>query len=97
MALSVVLGASLGISPLWAIAAESDVEQTLRDYQQRLEKLEQQQVESSLTQPERLRINGFLSAGMSRAEADTTLGDDGHLYTSPSPRDRTRSRMPASA
>ena len=76
-ALSVVLGASLGISPLWAIAAESDVEQTLRDYQQRLEKLEQQQVESSLTQPERLRINGFLSAGMSRAEADTTLGDDG--------------------
>ena len=47
-ALSVVLGASLGISPLWAIAAESDVEQTLRDYQQRLEKLEQQQVESSL-------------------------------------------------
>ena len=75
--LSVLLGASLGAVPLWAGAADSDVEQTLREYQQRLEKLEQQQVESSLTQPERLRINGFLSAGMSRAEADTTLGEDG--------------------
>ncbi|MEQ3725188.1 hypothetical protein [Alcanivorax sp.] len=76
-ALSVVLGASLGISPLWAGAAESDVEQTLRDYQQRLEALEQQQLDSELKEPDKLRINGFLSAGMSRAEADTSLGENG--------------------
>ena len=74
-ALSVMLGASLSASPAWAQTSESDVQQRLQDYEQRLEQLEKQQFDNTLSDAaDRIRINGFLSAGMSRAEVDTTSG-----------------------
>jgi hypothetical protein len=79
-ALSVMLGASLSASPLWAQTPESDVQQRLRDYEERLEQLEKQQFNSTLNDAgERIRINGFLSAGMSRAEVDTTSGSASYI------------------
>ncbi|MCG8394137.1 MAG: OprO/OprP family phosphate-selective porin [Pseudomonadales bacterium] len=78
-ALSVMLGASLSVGPVWADTSESDVEKKLQDYEQRLEQLEKQQFESQLSEPDRIRINGFLSAGMSRAEADTTAGEAAYI------------------
>ena len=38
-----MLGASLSASPLWAQTPESDVQQRLRDYEERLEQLEKQE------------------------------------------------------
>ena len=43
------------------------------------------------------KLRGVESFGMLCAQTELTLGDDCLLYTSPSPRDRTRSRMPSSA
>ena len=75
-----MLGATLSASPVWAQTPESDVQQTLRDYEQRLEQLEKQQFDNTLNDAaDRIRINGFLSAGMSRAEVDTTSGSASYI------------------
>ncbi len=74
-ALSVVLGASLAAGPLWAQTPESEVQQRLQDYEKRLAQLEEQQYDNAIRNPgDRIKVNGFLSAGMSRAEVDTTAG-----------------------
>lgn len=79
-ALSLVLGASLAVSPAWAEVPESDVQQQLQEYERRLAQLEKQQFENTLRNTgERIKINGFLSAGMSRAEVDTTSGDASYI------------------
>ena len=44
------------------------------------------------TVPEKIQFKGELNIGESNSEYEACL-----LYTSPSPRDRTRSRMPSSA
>ena len=44
------------------------------------------------TVPEKIKFKGELNIGESNSEYEACL-----LYTSPSPRDRTRSRMPSSA
>jgi len=79
-ALSVMLGATLSASPLWAQTPESDLQQRLLDYEQRLEQLEKQQFDNTLDDAaDRIRINGFLSAGVSRAERETTSGSAGYI------------------
>ena len=49
---------------------------------------------NSVTQPMIAEVGNSYSGFLGRAK---TLRDDCLLYTSPSPRDRTRSRMPSSA
>ena len=47
--------------------------------------------------PQKKRINDIEREEIPNMVDNVTLGDDCLLYTSPSPRDRTRSRMPSSA
>ena len=42
-------------------------------------------------------VSEYLAAGLKRGEIVRYFADTCLLYTSPSPRDRTRSRMPSSA
>ncbi|WP_035230486.1 hypothetical protein [Alcanivorax nanhaiticus] len=74
-AFSAALMFGLVTGPVWAETPDSDVEQRLKAYEQRLEQLEQQQLEGALDEEERITINGFLSAGMSIADAPTETGD----------------------
>lgn len=71
---SAALMAALGVSPVWAETASVELEQQLKEYEQRLQRLEQQELEGTINDEDRLTINGFLSAGMSRAEAPTETG-----------------------
>ena len=43
------------------------------------------------------KVAGIVNSYLSELEISCNLYDDCLLYTSPSPRDRTRSRMPSSA
>ena len=56
---------------------DPDIELQLQQYERRLSQLESQQFGSSVD--ERIRINGFISAGMSQANADTTTGEASHI------------------
>ncbi|MCK0153238.1 hypothetical protein MWU49_05975 [Alcanivorax sp. S6407] len=70
-----MLGMALVTTPALAETSNGDLEQRLREYEQRLQRLEQQELEGTLNNEERLTINGFLSAGMSRADAPAENGD----------------------
>lgn len=76
---SAALLAALGTSPALAETTNSDLEQQLKDYEQRLQRLEQQELDGAINGEDRLTINGFLSAGMSRAEAPTETGYATHV------------------
>ena len=72
---SAALLAALVASPAWAEPADADLEQKLEAYELRLQRIEQQQLDGTINKEERVTINGFLSAGMSRAWADTESGE----------------------
>ncbi|MGB2248812.1 MAG: hypothetical protein ACPH3N_14135 [Alcanivorax sediminis] len=78
-AFSAALTLGLVTGPVWAETSESDVEQRLKAYEQRLDQLEQQQLEGALEDEERISINGFLSAGMSIADAPTETGEASYI------------------
>lgn len=75
----VALLAALGSSQVWAEASEGDLEQKLKDYEARLERLEQQELQEASSNDDRLTINGFLSAGMSQTNADAETGDVSYI------------------
>ena len=77
--ISAALMLALGTSPVWAETASRDIEQQLNEYEQRLQRLEQQELEGAINDEERLTINGFLSAGMSRADAPAENGDASYV------------------